>query len=227
MSKRQSATGFGFFDLQRLFTRYFIVQNLKQCFIQNRLHSNFLLSRKLCALLSALILLCTLSAAAQETEEAGDTDNAISRSLLSEEVEAVKKSAVELNRDLLILEEELLFPANTQLTIFVSMDVGYFFALDAVKIKVDGKLVASHLYTERENNALVRGGVQKLWIGNVKRGDHDITAIATGMGPDNREYKRGATIKIEKDDDPKMLELKIRDFEAKMQPTFTFEEWEL
>lgn len=143
------------------------------------------------------------------------------------DVEALKKSALELNRDLLILEEELLFPANTQLSVFLSIDTGAFFSLDSVKLTVDDVLVASHLYTVRQQNSLGKGGVQRLYVGNIKSGEHEVTAIFTGIGPDKREYKRGATLKIEKDDDPLMLELKVIDSTANMQPEFEIKEWQL
>lgn len=158
----------------------------------------------------------------EETPAAAREDAAI-----SDEVEDLKSAALELNRDLLILEEELLFPANTQVALFMSVDLGYFFRLDAVKVKIDDELVASHLYTERQNDALNRGGIQRLYLGNVKSGDHEITAIFTGIGPDKREYKRGATTRITKEDDPIMLEIRVRDSTARMQPQFEFEEWQL
>ncbi len=144
---------------------------------------------------------------------------------LSEEVEDLKKAALELNRDLLILEEELLFPANSQIVVFLSLDVGKYFALDSVKLLIDDKLMASHLYTRRQNTALALGGIQRLYLGNLKSGDHEVTAFFVGVGPNNREYKRGATIVIDKDDDPKLLELKVRDSSVNMQPEFEFEEW--
>ena len=150
-----------------------------------------------------------------------------STSPLSDEIESLKKKALELNRDLLILEEELLFPANTQVMVFLSLDVGAYFRLDAVKLHIDDKLVASHLYTPRQNDALSRGGIQRLYIGNIKTGEHELTAFFTGIGPDNREYKRAATVSLEKDDDPKMLELRIKDSTANMQPEFDFKEWQL
>jgi len=154
-------------------------------------------------------------------------DDELAASPLSKDIEDLKKAALELNRDLLILEEELLFPANTQIMVFLSLDVGQFFRLDAVKLHIDDKLVASHLYTPRQNDALSRGGIQRLYIGNIKTGAHEITAFFSGIGPDDREYKRGATITIEKADDPKMLEMRIYDSSANMQPEFDFKEWQL
>lgn len=146
---------------------------------------------------------------------------------LAERVETVKQAALELNRDLLILEEELLFPTHTQVTVFVSMDVGEYFQLDSVKLKIDEELVASYLYTERQVNALFRGGVQRLYLGNLKAGEHEVTAIFTGKGPVEREYKRGATITVSKGASPLQLELKIVDSTAKQQPEFSIKEWQL
>lgn len=172
-----------------------------------------------------LCLIFAIPSLAQESQE--EAPAVASETLLSQEVEDLKKAALQLNRDLLILEEELLFPANTQITIFLSLDIGQFFRLDSVKVKIDDKLVASHLYTERQNHALAKGGIQRLYLGNVKTGEHELTAIFTGMGPDNREYKRGATMKLVKDDDPKMLEVRVYDSNNNMQPEFDFKEWEL
>lgn len=200
------------------------------------------MSNKICQLLPSKVLLTlailltfatTVSLSAnivaeeQQDDESQGGAAASEETGLSQEVEDLKKAALQLNRDLLILEEELLFPANTQIAVFMSLDVGEFFRLDSVKIKIDDKLVASHLYTERQNHALAKGGIQRLYVGNLKTGDHELTAIFTGIGPDNREYKRGATMTLSKDDDPKMVEVRVYDSSNRMQPEFDFKEWEL
>lgn len=146
---------------------------------------------------------------------------------LSDQAETLKEAVLNLNRDLLILEEELLFPANTQISIFLSMDVGEFFQLDSVKVTIGNKLVASHLYTLQQADALFRGGVQRLYVGNLKSGDHEVTAVFTGKGPSDREYKRGATITVSKNLEPTMLELRIVDSTTKLQPVFDIKEWQL
>lgn len=146
---------------------------------------------------------------------------------LEGQVEDLKQAVLNLNRDLLILEEELLFPANTQIAVFLSMDVGEFFQLDSVKLTIDGKLVASELYTPHQVDALFRGGVQRLYVGNLRAGSHEITAYFTGIGPEGREYKRGSTITIDKELEPFMLELKVVDSTQKLQPVFEIKEWQL
>lgn len=145
---------------------------------------------------------------------------------LDQEVQALKKEVLDLNRELFVLEEELLFPANTQVAVFVSMDVGEFFALDSVTLKVDNKEVANYLYTEREAQSLLKGGVHRVFIGNLKAGEHELLALFSGQGPHARDYKRGATVKLEKGVGAKYVELKISDRAVKAQPEFIVKEWE-
>jgi hypothetical protein len=133
---------------------------------------------------------------------------------------------LDLNRELFLLEEEVLFPSNTQVAVFVSMDVGEYFALDSVQLTIDGKDVDSYLYTEREVQALLRGGVHRLYLGNLKVGEHELVAIFTGRGPNGRNYRRGADMRFEKTIGAKFLELKISDRESKSQPDFIVTEWE-
>jgi hypothetical protein len=145
---------------------------------------------------------------------------------LDQEVQALKKEVLDLNRELFVLEEDLLFPANTQVAVFVSMDVGEFFALDSVTLKLDNKEVSNYLYTEREAQALLKGGVHRVYIGNLKAGDHELLALFTGQGPHVRDYRRGATIKLTKGVGAKYVELKISDRAVKSQPEFIVKEWE-
>jgi hypothetical protein len=145
---------------------------------------------------------------------------------IDEETQQLKKDAIDLNRELFMLEEELLFPANTQVAVFVSMDVGEFFALDSVQLKVDDREVANYLYTEREAGALLKGGVHRVYLGNLKVGEHELVAIFTGKGPNQRDYRRGATVKFAKAVGAKYLELKITDRQRRAQPEFEIKDWE-
>ncbi len=145
---------------------------------------------------------------------------------LDQQVQDIKKNVVDLNRDLFMLEEELLFPANTQVAVFVSMDVGEFFALDSVTLRVDNREVSNYLYTPREIAALAKGGVQRLYVGDVKAGNHELVAFFEGKGPNNRYYRRGASLKFEKSIGAKYLEIKITDHERSQQPEFEIKDWE-
>jgi hypothetical protein len=145
---------------------------------------------------------------------------------LDQEVQGMKRDVIDLNKDLFVLEEELLFPANTQVAVYVSMDVGAFFALDSVTLKIDNKEVKNYLYTAREADALLKGGVQQLYLGNLKVGKHELVAFFTGKGPVERDYRRGATVNFDKGVGAKYLELKITDKVVKHQPEFLIKDWE-
>jgi len=145
---------------------------------------------------------------------------------LDQQVQGLKKDVVDLNRDLFILEEELLFPANTQVAVFLAVDVGEFFALDSVQLRIDDKEVINYLYTPREVQALLKGGVQRLYVGNLKVGKHELVAFFNGKGPNDRPYKRGASIGFSKGVSAKYLELKIDDRQQKLQPEFEIKDWE-
>lgn len=167
-----------------------------------------------------LVLVAALCAAAAPVAAQTTTAN------LDDRIQDVKGDVIRLNRDLMVLEEELLFPANTQVAIFVSMDVGKLFQLDSVKIKLDDKDVASYLYTPAEVQALHRGGVQRIYVGNLKAGSHELVAFFTGKGPHDRDYKRGATIRFDKSTEPKYIELQIKDSTGKLQPEFEIKVWQ-
>ena len=144
---------------------------------------------------------------------------------LSKEIQGLKKSVVGLNKDLQLMEEELLFPSSTQLSIFVSLDIGQFFTLESIKIKLNDKQVASHLYSEKQRQALVRGGVQRLYLTNLNLGKHKIVAFFTGIGPNGRPYKRATEVEFQKRKGSQFLELAIVDDSAKQEAQFIIKQW--
>lgn len=172
-------------------------------------------------LMALIVAGCCLFLSAQSFAQAEAAPAAI-----APQVESLKESVLTLNRDLLILEEELLYPASSQVAVYVSMDLGTFFNLDAVKLEIDNKLVVSELYSDKQTKAMFRGGVQRLYMGNLKAGEHEFSAIFTGRGP-NKDYKRGAKLVVPKTQEPLVLELKIVDSEALLQPIFTIKQWQM
>jgi hypothetical protein len=163
---------------------------------------------------------------ADSAEVSGTGEPPADTRALDETVQDLKKDVVDLNKELFVLEEELLFPANTQVAVFVSMDIGEFFALDSLSLKIDNKEVANYMYTPREAEALLKGGVHRVYLGNLKVGEHQLVAFFAGKGPNDRDYKRGANIKFEKGVGAKYLELKITDRQRKAQPEFAIKDWE-
>jgi len=144
---------------------------------------------------------------------------------LSADIQALKGRVITLNKDLRVVEEALLFPSNTQFSVFVSVEGGQFFTLESVRLKIDDKMVSSHLYSARQREALQRGGVQKLFVTNLSEGRHQVTAFFTGIGPNGRPYKRAADLTLEKGKASQFLELAVMDDSARQEPVFTVNQW--
>ena len=96
----------------------------------------------------------------------------------------------------------------------------------SIKLEINNQLVASELYTDKQTKALFRGGVQRLYVGNLKTGEHEISAFFTGRGP-QKDYKRGAKLVITKAQEPVVLELRIVDSTAQLQPIFEIKQWQM
>jgi len=175
-------------------------------------------------ILGILLLAALASTAVAEPQQ--DAAGPAAPNALEDDIQSLKQEVIALNRELFILQEELLFPSSTQVAVFLSLDVGKYFVLDSVQLKVDDKVVTNYLYTERELQALQRGGVQRLYMGNLKAGEHELIAIYTGKGPNGRDYRRGASQVLVKRLGPSFIELKIVDNNSSEQPDFSIKEWE-
>ena len=142
-----------------------------------------------------------------------------------EQLEQLRQQVIQLNRELFLLEEELLFPPQTQLALFLSVDTGQFFRLDSVELHLNDKPIAAHLYTEQQWDALKRGAIQPLFKTNVNAGKHNLTAVFVGKGPDNRDYRRAVSYPFDKAEDAILLELQVKDRSSDYQPEFIVTPW--
>ncbi len=156
-------------------------------------------------------------------QKAREAMNEVQR--LSGDIQNLKGRVIDLNKDLRVMEEALLFPSNTQFSVFVSVEGGAFFTLESVKLKIDDKLVSSHLYSAKQRSALERGGVQKLFVTNLSEGKHEVTAFFTGIGPNGRPYKRATELTLEKGKGSQFLEVAISDDSGRQEPVFAIKQW--
>lgn len=143
---------------------------------------------------------------------------------LDEQVQDIKKDVLELTSELSRLEEKLLFPSNTQVSLFVALKGDKGFVLDSMQIKLDNKVVAQHLYTYKEIEALKSGGVQRIYTGNIKTGDHALVASFIGRSKSGNEYQRSESFTVTKAVGPKFVEIQIGGSSASDQ-TISFQDW--
>ena len=174
------------------------------------------MSQTLASIVFLLTLIPVVTVAAEVTKEQIKG--------LDEQVQDIKKDVLALTSELTLLEEKLLFPSNTQVSLFVSLSGDEDFVLDSMQIKVDNKVVAQHLYTYKEIEALRAGGVQRIYTGNVKTGDHAMVASFIGRSKSNDAYQRSANYTVTKAVGPKFVEIQITGSSASDQ-TVSFKDW--
>lgn len=169
----------------------------------------------------ALVLLTALPVRAEDPRKPEQDIDA-----LDVKLQKLKDDIIDLNTQIFRLQEELLYPEDSSVVVFLSVEGGNHFALDSVKLLLDDTMVTSYLYTDREVIALKKGGVQRLYMGNVKTGDHQLSAVFTGKGPQGQDYKRAETISLKKEKGAAFIKLVVRDNLDKKQPEFVYEAWQ-
>lgn len=146
---------------------------------------------------------------------------------LDEQVQEIKADLLDIASEISLLEEKLLYPSNSQVSLFVSLDVSLDakenFSIDSIQIELDGKVVARHLYTFRELQALQRGGVQRIFTGNIKTGEHELSLILAGSSS-GKEFKKIASHKLDKKVGPKFFEIALGGPGAENQG-ISFRDW--
>jgi len=148
------------------------------------------------------VLVFSLSANAQENYRAQIKG-------LDEQVQEIKTDVLSIAEQLNQLEEKLLYPSNTQVAVFISMAGGETFRLDSVEIELDGKPMAHHIYTFKELEALQKGGVQRIYTGNILAGDHDLQILVLGKSVGGTDFQNTERFKVNKDVGPKIVELSL------------------
>jgi hypothetical protein len=128
---------------------------------------------------------------------------------LDEQIQEIKGDALSISAELAKLEEKLLYPSNTEVSVFVSLKSGETIRLDSVDIQIDGKPVTHHLYTFKELEALRKGGVQRIYTGNVRTGDHDLQVQVSGKTSGGSDFRKSEHFKVSKDVAPKIVELSL------------------
>ena len=124
---------------------------------------------------------------------------------LDGQVQEIKSDVLDIASELGTLEERLLYPSNTQVALFVSMDREEDFRLDAVEVEIDGNLATHHIYSFKELDALRKGGVQRIYTGNVATGEHEISVTMSGKLKNGKDFSETSNFTFNKDVKPKAV----------------------
>ncbi|TNE83761.1 MAG: AraC family transcriptional regulator [Gammaproteobacteria bacterium] len=150
--------------------------------------------------------------------------SAVSASL-DEQIGDLSSEVAALGRDVFALEEQLVYPADTRIEVYVSLSDKVGLQLDSLALSVDGEPVTSHIYSSAERDSLREGGVQRLYTGRLPLGLHTLTATLTAQAADDRFVRREARYRFHKRRDASRLELKLSSSPPKSEPVISFREW--
>jgi hypothetical protein len=124
---------------------------------------------------------------------------------LDGQVQEIKSDVLSIASELGNLEERLLYPSNTQVALFVAMDHGDDFRLDAVKVEIDGQLATHHIYSYKELEALQKGGVQRIYTGNFPTGEHKLNVTVMGKLKSGKDLSESDSFVFAKGVEPKAI----------------------
>lgn len=128
---------------------------------------------------------------------------------LDEQVQEIKSDVLGISAELSRLEEKLLYPSGTQVAIFVALAEGDAMRLDAVRLQIDGQLVAHYIYSAKELDALRNGGVQRVYVGNVATGDHQLEVLVDGKQEGGADFSHTERFTFRKEINPKLVGLTL------------------
>jgi hypothetical protein len=128
---------------------------------------------------------------------------------LDDEVQEIKSDVLRISAELSLLEEKLLYPSGTEVAVFVALAQGDHLRLDAVRLQIDGQLVAHYIYSAKELEALRKGGVQRVYVGNVSTGEHKLDVIVDGMLESGADFSRTEQFTFRKEVKPKLVGLTL------------------
>ena len=128
---------------------------------------------------------------------------------LDEQVQKIKSDILDISKELSRLEEKLLYPSGTQLAIFIALAKGDQMRLDAVRLQIDGQLVAHYIYSFKELDALRKGGVQRIYVGNVATGDHKLEVLVDGKLESGADFSHTERFTFRKEEKPKLVGLTV------------------
>jgi hypothetical protein len=143
---------------------------------------------------------------------------------LDEEVQEIKSDVLRIAQELSQLEEKLLYPSGTQVAVFVELAKGDTMRLDAVRLQIDGQLVAHYIYSFKELEALRKGGVQRIYVGNVATGDHQLEVLVNGKLEGGADFSRTEQFAFRKEVKPKLVGLTLAGADSGKSP-ITLGEW--
>lgn len=143
---------------------------------------------------------------------------------LDEQIVAIKEEMLQLGREVKLLEDVFLYPPESKIALYLSMNVGNLFTLQKISLVINEERVADYLYSGREESGLKKGAAQRIYIGNHVPGEYEMRLVLYGVGPHGRQYKRAVSHRFTKQEKEKIMQVVVYDDAHRQQPAFFVED---
>ncbi len=183
-----------------------------------------LMRPRVAGLFVILMFLAAIAPGIALAKDAKNTTKALPTQSLDEQVQEIKSDVLAIAAELSNLEEKLIYPSNTQVAIFVELDADRPVPIDSARLSIDGELVAHHIYTFKELEALSKGGVQRIFTGNLPTGKHRLDVSFTGGRGEANGFELAETFAFDKEVDPKLVGITLG-AGVVGNPTLAIENW--
>lgn len=144
---------------------------------------------------------------------------------LLQDLEQLKKSVVGLEQALSGLEQTLIYPDQTRMQVFVSLVSSQLKDVQSVKLRMNNRLIASHIYSHREQQALRHGAIQPLYISNISPGQHELSILVQGVDKQGKAWRDGRKFSFVKNQKSALLEFVVQDSSKKRRPEIGVRQW--
>lgn len=178
----------------------------------------------LAGLIANILLVASIAFVAFIAPGSALAEEAMNAQSLDEQVQEIKGDVLAIAAELANLEEKLIYPSNTQVAIFVELDADQVVPIDSARLSINGELVAHHIYTFKELEALSKGGVQRIFTGNLPTGAHRLEVSFSGRRGDTDGFELAETFAFKKEVDPKLVGITLG-AGAVGNPTLAIENW--
>jgi len=94
-------------------------------------------------------------------------------------------------------------------SVFVALAEDEDFRLDSVQIEINGELATHYIYSFKELEALQKGGIQRIYTGNMKTGEHQLNVTIMGKLKSGKDFSESDSFVFSKGIEPQALGLTL------------------
>ncbi len=130
----------------------------------------------------------------------------------------LRRSYVELRRDVMLADRSKVVPGDSQIAVYVSIDPRATATPAALSLEIDGSVVGVTEYSERQRDALRRGASMMSYIGTPPPGTNTLTATISGTRKDADPFLRTTPLVLPESTAPRFVEIELSHTQTKDIP---------